>query len=350
MLESGTTVTSDTANAVAVDPGNLAYVVGTSTGNLYTTNNAYQGTNGGGEDAFIVKVNIDGTGFDYATYLGGSGNDEGLGVAVDVNGAAYVTGNTKSQNFPIANPLTNPDSVSNAQMSALTAEQNAFVAKLIPGGSALAFSTYLGGTIATDSDGGTAIAVHENSSSDNDMYVAGVTNSADFPFYPVAAPAAVQTVYGNNGDAFVAMILGKTIPNVAVSPGTLNFLPQTLNTPSAAQTIEVANSGATPLTINSIQITGDFQATYTCGSILAANTSCTISVTFTPTVATAETGTLTITDNGTNSPQKVSLTGTGTALVSTGGRRAPSRPSVRRSEAASHPWRWRPRPTGLWGR
>ena len=50
------------------------------------------------------------------------------------------------------------------------------------------------------------------------MYVAGVTNSADFPVYPVAAPAAVQTVYGNNGDAFAAVILGRTIPNVAVSP------------------------------------------------------------------------------------------------------------------------------------
>ena len=135
---------------------------------------------------------------------------------------------------------------------------------------ALAFSTYLGGTISTDSDGGTAIAVHENATSDNDMYVAGVTNSADFPVYPVAAPAAAQTVYGNNGDAFAAVILGRTIPNVAVSPETLNFSPQTLNTVSAAQTVEMANSGTTALTINSIQITGDFQATYTCGSVLAA--------------------------------------------------------------------------------
>ncbi len=319
VLESGATVTNDTANAVAVDPGNLAYVVGTSTGNLYTTANAYQGTNGGGEDAFIVKVNVDGTAFDYASYLGGSGNDEGWGVAVDVNGAAYITGLTKSQNFPMANPLTNLASVNGVQMSALSAEQNAFVTKFIPGGSALAFSTYLGGTISTDSDGGTAIAVHENATSDNDMYVAGVTNSADFPVYPVAAPAAAQTVYGNNGDAFAAVILGRTIPNVAVSPETLNFSPQTLNTVSAAQTVEMANSGTTALTINSIQITGDFQATYTCGSVLAANSSCTISVTFTPTVAAIRTGSLTITDNGTNSPQVVSLTGTGTALASTGG-------------------------------
>ena len=73
--------------------------MGTSTGNLYTTANAYQGTNGGGEDAFIVKVNVDGTAFDYASYLGGSGNDEGWGVAVDVNGAAYITGLRSRRTF-----------------------------------------------------------------------------------------------------------------------------------------------------------------------------------------------------------------------------------------------------------
>ena len=81
-----------------------------------------------------------------------------------MNGAAYITGTTKSQNFPVANPLTNQASVT-LQMSTLSAEQNAFVAKFIPGGSALAFSTYLGGTISTDSDYGTAIAVYENATS-----------------------------------------------------------------------------------------------------------------------------------------------------------------------------------------
>ena len=69
VLESGATVTDDTANAVAVDTQGSAYVVGTSTGNLYTTANAYQGTNAAAKRIYR-EGNVDGTAFDYASYLG----------------------------------------------------------------------------------------------------------------------------------------------------------------------------------------------------------------------------------------------------------------------------------------
>jgi hypothetical protein len=214
---------SDSANAIAVDSSGRAYVVGTgvSTGGIFT-GNSFQSAPAGGSDAFIVRVGMHGPGpgygyatsFEYASYLGGSGDDQGLAVAVDGNGAAYVTGSTKSTDFPMVSPLTNQ--VNNLTMSTLSAQQNVFVTKINSNGSGIPFSTYLGGTNSTDSDYGTAIAVHENATSDNDIYVAGVSNSSDFPVYP---STVFQPVYGNNGDGFVAMILGKTVPNLGGSSG-----------------------------------------------------------------------------------------------------------------------------------
>jgi Subtilase family/Abnormal spindle-like microcephaly-assoc'd, ASPM-SPD-2-Hydin len=100
--------------------------------------------------------------------------------------------------------------------------------------------------------------------------------------------------------------------SASVSPTTLTFNGQTVQTPSAAQTVTLTNTGSAALTINGIAASGDFAQTNTCGASVAAGASCTVAVTFTPTSAGARTGTLTINDNAANSPQTVSLTGTGT--------------------------------------
>jgi hypothetical protein len=306
---------SDSANAVAVDPYGRVYIVGTSTGGIFVTG-GFQAA-GGGQDAFIMRFNTTDSQIEYASYLGGSGDDRGLGVAVDVNGAAYVTGSTSSANFPIYNPLINPLSVPpNIPMGALSGPEDAFVTKITPDGTAVVFSTYLGGT---GPDRGKAIAVRANATAPDDIYVTGVTYSSDFPVYPAAAPLPVQQNYVDNGDAFVVLIPGASTPMVSVKPEKLGFSPQAAGSTSAAQPVTYTNLGNAPVTISGSTITGDFQATDNCpvSRSVAAGANCTFSVTFTPTASGSRTGVLTITDNSGDPPHTINLAGTGTVATVT---------------------------------
>ncbi len=102
-----------------------------------------------------------------------------------------------------------------------------------------------------------------------------------------------------------------TAPAVSLSPTSLTFTSQTLNTTSAAQTITLTNSGTASLGITNITASAQYAQTNTCGSSVAAGSKCTVSVTFTPTATGTQTGSITIADNATGSPQTVGLTGTG---------------------------------------
>jgi Calx-beta domain/Beta-propeller repeat len=127
----------------------------------------------------------------YSTFLGGSSNDEGLGIAVDSQGNAYVTGSTISSNFPVSPVSLQP------QRAGVT---DAFVAKLSPAG-VLLYSTFLGGS---GDDAGNAIAVDTA----GNAYVGGTTNSVNFPVFPVNVPvgSAFQTVLQGGTDGFVAKL------------------------------------------------------------------------------------------------------------------------------------------------
>ncbi len=100
-------------------------------------------------------------------------------------------------------------------------------------------------------------------------------------------------------------------PTVHLSTGTLSFPARLIHTTSVAQTVTLSNSGTAALTFSSIVASGDFAQSNNCRSPLAAGGSCSISVTFDPTVAGARTGAITVTDNGPGSPHRVSLSGTG---------------------------------------
>ena len=165
------TLTIDTARAIAVDSGGQAYVAGTASGTIYISNNAYQKSVVGGTDAFLLRLNNQGSAIEYATYLGGSKNDQALGVAVDLNQTAYVTGTTLSPDFPTINSLENPNS--SVQLS-LSGGQDAFITKFTSDGTALIFSSYLGGS---GSDQANAIAVDPTNL--GNMYVAGNSTSLD---------------------------------------------------------------------------------------------------------------------------------------------------------------------------
>ena len=118
--------------------------------------NPLQKANGGDTDAFVTKIQPSGAALVYSTYLGGNGVDQGSGIAVDGTGNAYVTGSTASTDFPTMNPFQ-PQNANNV---------DAFVTEINAGGSALVYSTYLGGKRA---DRGYAIAVD----SSGDAYVTG---------------------------------------------------------------------------------------------------------------------------------------------------------------------------------
>ncbi len=185
----------DVGNAIAVDGAGNASVVGQSySTNFPTTANAYQKTFGGGaENAFVARYTAAGS-LSYATYLGGSGTDEGFGVAVDGAGDTFVTGNTSSANFP---------TTAGAYQTSLGGSGNikAFVSKLNPAGSNLVYSTYLGGGAG---DYGQALAVDGV----GNAYVVGTTYSTNFP----TTPGAPQTHSGGGScsggcsDAFVTKL------------------------------------------------------------------------------------------------------------------------------------------------
>jgi hypothetical protein len=182
-------------NAIAVDASGDAYVTGITSSTDFPTASALQPAVGSNmySDAFVAKLNASGSALIYSTYLGGSSSDEGRGIAVDTSGDAYVTGITSSTDFPTASPL---------QSSNAGGAFDAFVAELNASGSALIYSTYLGGS-GSGGDAGDGITLDAS----RNAYVAGFTGSTDFPI----TPGAFQTVNSSNesGDtvsAFVAKL------------------------------------------------------------------------------------------------------------------------------------------------
>jgi hypothetical protein len=154
----------DQGNGIALDPAGNAYVVGTTNSTNFPTVNPFQAAKGAQDDVFVAKINPAGSAWVYATYLGGNNEDQGNGIAVDASGNAYVTGYTASTNFPVQSAFRGSN----------TGVVDAFVTKLNPAGSALVYSTYLGGSAL---DYGTAIAVDASGSA----YVTGIVTSDDFP-------------------------------------------------------------------------------------------------------------------------------------------------------------------------
>jgi hypothetical protein len=168
----------DVGSGIAVDADGNAYVTGTTQSPNFPTahplpppNNALQG----GETAFVSKLSFDSAtsklSLAYSAFLGGSGIDNGTGIAVDADGNAYVTGFTSSANFPIVHSLPAPN-------NALQGASTAFVSKLSFDSAtstlSLAYSTYLGGS---GGDSGVGIAVDAL----GNAYVTGQTGSINFP-------------------------------------------------------------------------------------------------------------------------------------------------------------------------
>ncbi len=189
---------NDRGLSIAVDDSGNSYIAGTTYSISYPTNNPYQASLIGTQDAFVTKLNSSGDTILYSTYLGGSGDesiddydddldvDVGMDIVVDAQGYLYISGTTNSaQDFPIVNAV---------QPNYGGGNLDGFVSKLSQDGSNLVFSSYLGGSKKDKVFGITLDSL-------NDIYVAGRTKSNDFP-----TVNAIQDTYAGNGDAFISKI------------------------------------------------------------------------------------------------------------------------------------------------
>jgi hypothetical protein len=331
--------------------------------------NPLQPVNGGGNNAFVSKINATGSVLVYSTYLGGSSDrDAGLGIAVDTAGNAYVTGVAYSTNFPTTtgafqtsfggisdafvskiNPVGSAlvystylggsgyenqygggiavDSAGNAYVTGDTESinfptknplqpvdgggggLNSFVTKINPTGSALVYSTYLGGNIPYDHATGIAL------DSAGNAYVTGYSGGNDFPTMNSVQPNAA-----GGGDVFVSKIQ-PTPSYVTVFAQHLDFGRSAIGVASSQQTSNLTNASNAAVTISSLGITGadsgDFAQTNTCGTSVPVGASCSITATFTAVAFGNRSASITITDSAPDSPQSMSLTGFGVLYTST---------------------------------
>jgi hypothetical protein len=199
----GSGTDGDAALAIAVDSSGEAYVTGqtdssnfpVSSGAIQTTDNATSSTS---YNAFVTKLNAAGTSILYSTYLGGSGNTQGTAIAVDSNGDAYVGGHTFSTDFPITTGAYQTSSKANAS------GYTGFVSKLNSTGTALVYSTYLGGSGNGGGTGESAFGLALDGS--GNAYVVGSTDSADFPTTSGAFQTTDTAAANQSASAFVTKL------------------------------------------------------------------------------------------------------------------------------------------------
>ncbi|MEN6532014.1 MAG: SBBP repeat-containing protein [Bryobacteraceae bacterium] len=177
----------DSAKAIAIDSAGCVYITGQTDSSDFPLANALKTTNAGSVDVFVTKLNATGTALVYSTYIGGSSDDRGLGIAVDGSGTAYLTGWTASSNFPVTTGV---------RQKSLGGGRDAFVARLNATGSAFVFSEFLGG-ISNDSGNGIVI------DSSGYAYIVGDTYSTNFP-----VTSGYRTANAGQQDVFISKLKG----------------------------------------------------------------------------------------------------------------------------------------------
>lgn len=376
----------DFGSAMAVDSTGAAYIGGsTYSGNFPTTTGALRTahtTPAGQEDGFIAKLSASGGQFVYSTLLGGGNSDWLLDLKVDAAGNAYVVGGTGSSDFPTTagayqRSYAGPGNVVCSPSLSYAPCGDAFVSRLDASGSALVFSTLLGGS-GNDSAAGVVLDASQN------VWVTGASASADFPVTPdrfyasnyntgflaqlnstgsqllygsglvspaiygmgtavavapngrivvsgkaenatrATTPGAFQA--GSSGVLVMRFAPGDTGPLLQATPSSLSFpatgAAQAVGSTSAPRNVTLTNTGGGVLLVTpAIVGTGFFQTNNCPASGLAAGASCTVQVYFQPAVAAAPGATLTL---ASNAPGPVSVALNGVANDPQGGGFIPS--------------------------
>ena len=284
--------------AIAVDGSDSAYVTGMafSNGSLpITATSICDPTVYGAACSygFVAKFDVTASNLLYSTFLGPNNLAVPAAIVLDASDDAYVLTSTSSSSFQTTNPLQQ-----------YAGGNDILLVEIDPVAGSQIFSTYLGGS-------GDEYASSMSIDSLGNLYITGSTNSADFP----TTQQAYQGQYGGDGDGFIVKVATVVEPSISMTPGSLQFSAMQVGSTSAPQQVVLRNTGYSALTITSISTQGDFSESNNCGSSVASMSSCTLSITFTPTGVGQRVGAIVVTDNATGSPQSVSLSGTGEGVL-----------------------------------
>ena len=183
----------DAGQAIAAGGGGIAYVAGeTDSTNFPTSPGSFDVRSNGSRDIFITKLQSAGNDLAFSTFIGGSGHDRAFALAVNAAGEAYLTGSSSSSNFPTTSGVLDTSYNGNTDV---------VVVKLNTTGTALLYSTYLGGTATDEADG---LAIDGAGAA----YLAGYTASSNFP----TTPGAFDTTW-NGGSPYSEAFVTKINPN-----------------------------------------------------------------------------------------------------------------------------------------
>ncbi|MGA2610109.1 MAG: choice-of-anchor D domain-containing protein [Terriglobia bacterium] len=324
----------EAATGIAVDSSGNAYVTGFTNSTDFPTANPLQP--GYGVDAFVAELNPTGSVLVYSTYLGGSNENAATGIAADSSGNAYVTGYTESTDFPTADPL----------QAGYGGGMDAFVAMIGPpmlSPTSLSFPNEMVGTaspaepvtvsnfgyanltissiaIAGSVTGDFAVAATGTTCSTSAALAPGASCVINVTFTPTivgseSASLSVSDSAASSPQTVPLSGTGVLLPAPNVSPTSLSFNNQLVGTTSTPQPVTVTNTGTLALSITRVGISSGWTQSNNCLPSIPADASCTINVSFQPIAGGFQTGTLTLTDLALDSPQTVSLSGTGVVPV-----------------------------------
>jgi hypothetical protein len=258
---------NDYVFGLAVDASGNAFIAGeTLSTDFPTTAGAFQTLNAGGKDVFVTELDPTGSALIYSTYLGGSGDDHPEALAIDASGNAYVSGNTVSANFP-----TTPGAFQTACAPFPgvpgSCSGDVFVANVNAAGTALVYSTYIGGS---NSDVALGVAVDAS----RNAVVSGLTFSTDFPTTASAFQSRCKLDINSrcNGDAFVTKLnaAGTALIYSTYFGGSGTELANTTALDSSGNAYIVGVTDSTDLPVTP----GAFQTTYGGSSSCSPNTLC----------------------------------------------------------------------------
>lgn len=312
---------------ISLDQNNDAYVLASTSSNSFGIVNGMEAY-AGGNDILLAEIDPVAGSELLATYLGGSADERAAAMAIDASGNVYITGTTDSTDFP---------TTQGAFQGQLGGNTDAFVMKIgaasAPSVSltpyALQYSSVPTGSTSQSQQvllrniGSAALTLSISVTGDftktddcNSSVLAAGTCSVAVTFAPTAVGQRTGFLVFTDNSAgsphTVALSgIGLPAPVVVLTPASLPFPNTPVGVSSTTQTVTLLNQGTASLTVSSIQISGDFGQTNKCPGSLAAGSSCTVSVIFTPTASGTRSGNLTIADNASSSQQVVGLTGAG---------------------------------------
>jgi hypothetical protein len=313
--------------AIVLDQSNDAYVLTSTSSSSFSTVNGLE-PYAGGNDALLVEIDPGAGSQLFATYLGGSADENATALAIDAENNLYVTGTTDSTDFPTTQQAFQTQSGGNSDGFVMKIGMStAPLASLTP--STLQFASLpVGSTSAAQqvvlrNMGNSALAIASISAAgdfaetDNCGTSVPATGSCTLSvtFTPTAAGQRTGSVAINDdaaGSPHIVSLSGTGLGAIAgLSPAALVFSSVPVHASSPAQTVTLSNQGNSSLSIATVQTTGDFAQTNNCPAVLPSNSGCTINVVFTPTSSGTRSGTLTVSNSAQGSAQTVSLTGSG---------------------------------------